>query len=154
VNGWRSFLTGAARAAGRGQGLVEAALVLPVLLLLVFAVLAVHRVAQGQFGVSAVARESAATGALADTPAEAYLVATRRGLEVAEGYRLTNGSLRLEIVPPPRGRGGEVVATARYELDFADLPLVSRWARLTISSTHMVPIEPFRSRWGAGEARP
>jgi hypothetical protein len=146
--------TGTARTAERGQGLVEAALVLPVLLLLVFAVLSVHRVAQGQLGVSAVAREAAATGALADTPAEAYLVATRRGLEVAEGYRLTNGSLRLEIAPRPRGRGGEVVATARYDLDFADLPLASGWARLTVSSTHAAPIEPFRSRWGVGEARP
>ena len=73
---------------------------------------------------------------------------------MAEGYRLTNGSLRLEVAPRPQGRGGEVGVTARYDLDFADLPLLSGWARLTVSSTHVAPIEPFRSRWGVVEARP
>jgi hypothetical protein len=52
------------------------------------------------------------------------------------------------------GRGGDVTATATYDLDFAGLPLPDGWVRLTVASTHVAPLEPFRSRWPVGERTP
>lgn len=127
---------------------------LPLLLLLVFGVVGVHRVAQGKLGVSGVAREAAVAGALGDTEAEARLRATGRGRTVAEGYQLTNGSLRLDVAYQASGRGGEVEARAEYDVGFDDLPLLGGWARVTVSSTHVAPIDAFRSRWTAGRSAP
>jgi len=133
---------------------VEAAFVLPVLLLLAFAVVGVHRVALGKLGVSAVAAEAAAAGARSDSPAEARARAEARGHDVAAGYGLTNGTFRLTVEVRTGGRDGDVTATATYDLDFAGLPLPADWARLTVASTHAAPFEPFRSRWPSGERAP
>src|SRR5207244_4620739 len=78
-----------------GQALVELALVAPLLLVLAFGVVGVGRVAQGQLGVSAVAREAARAAALADTPADARARGLARGHDVAARYRLDNASPRL-----------------------------------------------------------
>jgi hypothetical protein len=129
----------------RGQALVETALVIPVLLVLAFGVVGAARVTQAQMGVSAVSREAARIGALAASPAEAVAQATARGQEVATGYRLTNGTLRVAVDPGMLPRGGQVQVVARYELTFDDLPLLA-WARLAVQSSHAEPIDPFRSR--------
>jgi hypothetical protein len=133
-------------ARSRGQSLVEAALVTPPLLLLAFGVLAAGRVAQAQMGVSAVAREAARAGALAGSPAEAVALATARGREVADGYRLTNGSLELDIDPGTFDRGDRLRAEARYQVTLDDLPFLG-WARVEVASRQAERIDLYRSRW-------
>ncbi len=133
----------------RGQALVETALVVPMLLMLAFGVVGIGRVAQGQMGVSAVAREAARTAALADSPEEAALRGLARGQEVAIGYRLTNGSLRVTIDPGGLARGATVRATARYEVALDDLPLMG-WARVPVGSVHLERTDLYRSHWPAG----
>ena len=134
---------------GRGQALIETALVVPMLLMLAFGVVGVGRVAQGQMGVSAVAREAARTAALADSPEEATLRGLGRGQEVAAGYRLTNGSLRVTIDPGGLARGATVRATARYEVALDDLPLMG-WARVPVGSVHLERTDLYRSHWPSG----
>ncbi len=133
----------------RGQALVETALVIPMLLLLAFGVVGVGRVAQSQMGVSAVAREAARSAALANSPAEASLKGLARGQEVATGYRLTNGSLRLMVDPGGLARGATVRATASYEVALDDLPLLG-WVRVPVSSVHLERTDLYRSHWPAG----
>ena len=118
---------------------------LPVLLLLAFGVIGAARVTQAQMGVSAVSREAARAGAFASSPADAVARATARGRDVADGYRLTNGSLQLSVDPGTLARGGQVRAAARYELSFDDLPLLS-WVRVPVRSSHAELIDPYRSR--------
>ncbi len=137
------------RLAQRGQALIETALVIPMLLMLAFGVVGVGRVAQGQMGVSAVAREAARTAALADSPEQAAVRGLARGQEVAAGYRLTNGSLRVEIDPGGLARGATVRATARYEVALDDLPLLG-WARVPVGSVHFERTDLYRSHWPAG----
>ena len=134
----------------RGSALVETALVLPLLLLLAFGVIGVGRVVQAQMGVSAVAREAARAGALANSPAEATARGLARGEQVATGYRLTNGSLELTVVPDSLARGAPVRARASYEVAFDDLPLLG-WARFTVASDHVERTDLYRSRWPVGE---
>jgi Flp pilus assembly protein TadG len=133
-------------ARSRGQSLVEAALATPPLLLLAFGVLAAGRVAQAQMGVSAVAREAARAGALAGSPAESTAQATARGREVANGYRLTNGSLEIDIDPGTFARGDRLRAEARYRVALDDLPLLG-WTRVEVTGRQAERIDLYRSRW-------
>ncbi|MGD9891048.1 MAG: TadE/TadG family type IV pilus assembly protein [Dehalococcoidia bacterium] len=132
-----------------GQALVETALVLPLLLLLAFGVVGVTRVTQARMEVSAVAREAARAAALADSPAEATSYGLARGHEVATDYDLTNGSLQLALDPGGLDRGAPVRATARYEVELGDLPLLGG-ARVSITREHAERTDLYRSRWSAG----
>ena len=135
--------------AKRGQALVETALVLPVLLFLAFGVVGVQRVLHAQTGVSAVAREAARAGALADTSAGACELGGERGRAVAAGYGLANGSLRITVDPGALTRASEVRAEVEYVATLDDLPLLG-WVRVTVSSRHAERVDPYRSRWGSG----
>jgi len=134
----------------RGQALVEAALVLPLLLFLAFGVVAVGRVTQAQMGVSAVAREAARAAALGDSPDAAVQQALTRGEEVARGYHLNDGSLQLAVDLGGFHRGSDVRASARYTVALDDLPLLGG-LHVPVNSTHVERIDFYRSRWPAGE---
>lgn len=145
----RRVLRAAHRGQAVGQAIVETALVLPLLLMLAFGVVAAGRVVQAQAGVSAVAREAARAAALASSPGAAAERGRARALDVAEGYRLANGSLRVVVDPGPLARGGQVRAEARYDVGLEDLPLLG-WVRVPLISTHVEPVDPYRSRWPGG----
>jgi hypothetical protein len=125
--------------------------VIPILLLLAFAVLAVARVSHAQLGVGSAAREAARAAALAPTRESALVHGRDRGVETGRGYGLTNGSLDLTLDATAFGRGGQVRATARYEVPLADLPLLG-WARVPLQESHVEWIDPYRS-WPGGERR-
>ena len=129
-----------------GQALAETALVIPLLLSLALGVVGVGRVVQAQMGVSAVAREAARSAALQSSPRAAADAGLVRGRDVAMGYGLTNGSLQLQVEPGSLARGGQVRATARYEVALGDLLLMG-WLRVPLSSSQVEPVDPYRSRW-------
>lgn len=131
--------------AERGQALIELALVVPLLLLLALAVVGIGRVTQARIGVSAVARDAARDGALAGSSAGAITHGMARGEDVAAGYGLGNGSLRLAVDASAFGRGGQVAARATYTVQFSDLPLLG-WAQVPVASTHIEPVDPYRGR--------
>ena len=130
----------------RGQAIVETALVLPLLLVLGLGVVGAGRVVQAQIGVSAVAREGARAAALAASPSAAAERGRAWALSVADGYRLTNGSLHLVVDPGSLARGGQVRAVARYDVALDDLPVLG-WLNVQVASTHVEPVDPYRSRW-------
>lgn len=129
-----------------GQALVEAALVIPILLLLGFGVVGVGRVVQAQMGVSAVAREAARAGALASNRNEAVTRGLVTGQGVAQGYGLGQGPLELGVDPGSFTRNGIVQAAVRYRVSLTDLPLLG-WVQVTVAAHHREPIDPYRSRW-------
>jgi len=131
--------------------MVEAALVMPVFLLLVFGMLGASRVISAQMAVSAVSREAARAGALAGSASAATSAGVARGQEVASGYGLDNGSLTLSVDPGSFQRGGTVTSEARYRVELTDLPLL-HWTQITVSQRHGEPIDLYRSRWPAGAA--
>ena len=133
----------------RGQALVEAALVIPILLSLVFGVVAVGRVVQAELGVVAVAREAAKAAAVAETPSEALAQGSARGQETANGYNLTNGSFGLSVDAGAFERGGQIRASAHYQVSLHDLPLLG-WVTVPLQSSHVERVDLYRSRWGNG----
>jgi Flp pilus assembly protein TadG len=136
-------------AGSQGQALVEAALVLPLLLILALGVVGVGRVVQAQIAVHAVSRETARAAAQANSASEAVSRGVARGQVVASGYQLTNGSLQLSVDPGPFARGGQVLVVTRYEVALGDLPLLG-WLGVSVTSQHTERIDPYRSRWPAG----
>ncbi|MHB8620827.1 MAG: TadE/TadG family type IV pilus assembly protein [Chloroflexota bacterium] len=134
------------RRAQRGSALIETALVLPILLTLVFGLVGIARLAHARMGLSAVAREEARAGALADTPGDATSRGLAAGQAVASGYGLSNGSLQLSVEPGALDRGGDVLATAAYTVHLGDLPLM-HWLDIPMKSQHVERADLYRSRW-------
>lgn len=126
----------------RGQGTIEVALLLPLFLLLVCAVIAVGRVTLGTMSVNAVAREMARAGAQTGKTSAAAAGYTR-GQQVADGYGLTNGSLTLTMHTANHQPGGDVWSTARYVIRFDDIPLLG-WASWTVTSRGHERIDRYR----------
>ena len=135
-----------ARRRQRGAALIETALVLPVVLLLVFGVIGLGRITQARIGVSGVAREAARAAALANSGSEASSQGMARAQEVAAGYRLTDGSLKVTVDPGTFDRGGQVQASAEYDVQLKDLPLM-QWTTVHVSAHAAERVDLYRSRW-------
>ena len=131
------------------QALLEAAIVLPLLLFLVFAVIGVGRLTRAQMSVSGVAREAARAAALANTPGEAGSRGRARGLEVAAANRLAADRLVLVVQPGALAPGSRVDAAATYRVRFDDLPLLG-WASVTVRSEQWERVDLYRSRPDGG----
>ena len=139
-----------AASARRGTALIETALVLPLLLFVAFGVIGVGRVTRAQMAIDAVTREAARSAALASDPQSALSQGLARAQAVASEDGLASSSLRLVLDVGQFMRGGQVEASASYPVTFGDLPLLS-WAQVTVTSVHVEPIDPYRSRWtGSG----
>lgn len=120
--------------ASHGSALLETALVAPVLLLIVFAVIGIGRVTQARAGVAATARECARAAAHSGSKGEAAFNGYYRAGEAAAGYGLTNGTL-LATLDLGRFAAGETVSCGvSYTAELSDLPLLG-WARVTIASS-------------------
>lgn len=104
------------RRRARAWGLIEFALVLPLLLSLVLGSAALGQILWSDRAVRALAAEAARAGALGSSPADAERRANQRVSDLAQDARLD--SRRLEVVVDTRGygRGGWVVVRARYEV--------------------------------------
>ena len=133
----------------RAAALIETALVLPVILLLVFGVIGVDRLIQARIAVSAVAHEAARSAALANTATEASQQGMARAQEVAIGYQLNNGSLKVVVDPGSFDRGGNVQASAQYDVTLQDLPLL-KWTHIQVVAGDKERIDLYRSRWLQG----
>lgn len=131
-----------------GQALLEAALVLPVLLVLAFGVVAAGRVVKARVAVDAAAREAGRALAAAPAAADGVEEARRRAITVADGHGLDPARFTVTVDAGDFERGGTVQAEARYRVSLADLPLLG-WAEVTVSSTHRERVELYRSRAAA-----
>jgi Flp pilus assembly protein TadG len=128
-----------------GQALVEAALVIPVLLILAFGIVFVGRVTHATVAVQAAVREAGRSLATAPSEAEGLATGEERGGAVAAGYGLARDQFELSLDGGGFERGGMATARASYRVVLADLPLLDR-AAVTVSSTHQERIERYRSR--------
>ena len=132
-------------AGSAGSALIEAALVLPVVLVIASGVVMAGRVAYARVGVEAAARE--AGRALAQAPSvEAGLREARlRGVDAARGYGLGGAAFTLELDAGTFARGATVRARASCRVGLWDLPLLGR-SSVTVSASHQERVELYRSR--------
>ena len=133
-------------ASGESGGvLIEAALVIPVVLVVAFGVVMAGRIVHAQIGVGAVAREAGRTLAQAPSAAEGLASARSRALAVADGHGLAAADLELVLEAGTFARGGTVRAIASYRVALGDLPMLGR-LEVTVKSSHAERVELYRSR--------
>ena len=89
-----------------GQALVEAALVLPLMLMLVLGVVAVGIVGHTDAALLAVAQEAARAAATASDPGAAATHGVARGMQVADGYSLQGTIVTVDARDFRPGRAG------------------------------------------------
>lgn len=128
-----------------GQALVEAALALPVLLVLVFGVVAVGRVVEAKVAVQAVARDSGRALAVAPSEEQGIADALAAADAVGAGYGLDPAALTIEIDSGGFTRGGTVTSEVRYSVSLSDLPLLGLFD-VDLSASHAERIDLYRSR--------
>ncbi len=128
-----------------GQALVEAAIVMPVLLVLIFGVVMAGRVVHAKIAVQAAAREASRTLATAPSEEQGLTDADAAARSAAGGYGLAADGLSVDLEPNGFERGGTVSATVSYGVDLGGLPLLDS-VDVTVTSTHSERIEPYRSR--------
>ena len=134
--------------ASPGSVLIEAALVLPVVLVIASGVVMAGRVAHARIGVEAAAREAGRALAQAPSAGAGLREARTRALDAARGYRLDAAALTLDLDAGSFARGSTVRARAACRVELWDLPLLGR-AAVTVAATHEERVELHRSRAGA-----
>ena len=128
-----------------GQALVEAALAIPVLLVLAFGVVAAGRVVEAKIAVQAAARESSRALAVAPSEDQGVTDALSAGENVAVGYGLDGDRLTIEVDSGGFNRGGTVTSEVRYSVSLSDLPLLS-FMDVDVGASHSERIDIYRSR--------
>lgn len=128
-----------------GQALVEAALVLPVLLVLIFGVVMAGRVVHAKIAVQAAAREASRTLATAPSEEQGLTAADDAARSAADGYGLPADDVAVELESNGFERGGAVTASVSYDVGLGGLPLLDA-VDITVSSSHSEQVDPYRSR--------
>jgi Nuclease-related domain/TadE-like protein len=128
------------------QALVEVVLALPIVLGLLFGVVGLSRLVQAQSSLVLVVHEAARAGALGFDPADAEQRARLRADLVAANLGLERGALNVVVDARRFGRDeGRVFASADYQLDLRDLPLIGWGGPIRLSAEHVEWVDPFRS---------
>lgn len=128
-----------------GQAMVEAAIAVPVLLLLVFGVMAIGRITDAKVAVQAAAREASRTLAVGPSEEQGTTDALDAGRAAALGYGLADERLTIDVDANGFVRGSEVSADVSYSVPLSDLPLLSLF-EVEVSSSHTEQVELYRSR--------
>ena len=133
----------------RAWGLIELALVLPLLLTILLGTVAVGRVLWYDRAVRAVASEAARAGALGSSVTDAERRARQRADELAQDAGLDPRRLEVAIDTHGYGRGGWVVVRTRYEvLPIVPLGAINQDGPWWVGAEGREPVDSYRSGVG------
>jgi Flp pilus assembly protein TadG len=128
----------------QAQASVELALLVPVGLIIVFAVLGVARLTTAAISLNAVVRESARAGAEGSSAADAMQRAYTRGQLVASEDGLRSSNLNLQVDTSDFGPAGQVRASATYTVSLLDVPYL-RLGQVQLARWHGEPVGTYRA---------
>ncbi len=130
------------RRRGHAQAAVEAALVLPLILVLVFGVFAVGVVGRTDAALLAIAEEAARAAATSTTATEAAARGVARGRQVADGYRLVGASISVDA--RDFRAGGRVRADATVTVSLIGISVFGP-TQISLHQQHAEPVDPYRN---------
>lgn len=131
----------------RGTAAVELALLAPVLVVLVSAVVAAGRIVETKSALLAVAREAARAASEATDGAEASSAAASTANRVATGLGLDPSRVAVSHGSGGFGRGEPYRVSVSYEVRLADLPSLGVLpGSFTLTAEHVEFIQRFKSR--------
>lgn len=127
------------------QAMLEAALVIPMLLMLAFGVVMAGRVTHAKVAVLAAAREASRTLAASASESEGIEKAIQAAYSVAAGYGLSQERVAVSVDAHGFERGGRASAEVTYPVPLGDLPLLGQ-IEVTVTGSQRHRIDPYRSR--------
>jgi hypothetical protein len=130
------------RRRGHAQAAVEAALVLPLILLLVVGVFAVGTVGRTDAALLAVTEEAARAAATSANASEAAAHGIARGQQVADGYRLVGVSISVDA--RDFRAGGQVRVDAFATVSLIGISVFGP-TQVTLHHQHVEPVDPYRN---------
>ena len=132
-----------------GNAVVEAAILTPVFILFLAALLAGARIRSVGAAVTQAAADAARQASIARTPAQARTVATSSALATLrdKGLHCTpQVSLDLSGFNRPVGQSGTVSARVTCTVQLADVTTPGMPGSRTLTRVHRSPLDPFRGR--------
>ncbi len=130
------------RRRGHAQAAVEAALVLPLILVLILGVFAVGVVGRADAALLAVTEEAARAAATSANPSDAAAHGIARGRQVADGYRLVGASISVDA--RDFHAGGQVRADATVSVSLVGTSVFGP-TQITLHHQHVEPVDPYRN---------
>jgi Flp pilus assembly protein TadG len=130
------------RTRGHAQAAVEAALVLPLILLLVLGVFSVGVVGRSDAALLAVSEEAARAAATSANATDAVAHGIARGQQVADGYRLVGTSITVDA--RDFRAGGTVRVNAAVTVSLIGMSVFGP-TQITLNHEHIEPVDPYRN---------
>jgi len=130
------------RSRGHAQAAVEAALVLPLILVLVLGVFAVGVVGRTDAALLAVTEEAARAAATSANASDAAAHGIARGQQVADGYRLVGASISVDA--RDFRAGGTVRVNAAITVSLIGISVFGP-TQITLHHQHVEPVDPYRN---------
>ena len=121
---------------------MEAALVLPLILVLVLGVFVVGVVGRTDSALLAVTEEAARAAVSSTNASEAAAHGVARGQQVAEGYRLMGA--RITVDARDFHAGGQVRVDANVTVSLVGISLFGA-TQITLHHQHVEPVDPYRN---------
>ncbi|MBA9003046.1 TadE/TadG family type IV pilus assembly protein [Thermomonospora cellulosilytica] len=132
-----------------GNAVVESAILAPLFVLFLAALLVAMRIQHGSAVVSQAAADAARHASIARTAAQARADATASALATLrdKGLHCTpQVTLDLSDFARPVGKEGTVTAQVRCVIQLSDIALPGMPGSRTVTKTHRSPIDPYRGR--------
>ncbi|SEG26186.1 TadE-like protein [Thermomonospora echinospora] len=132
-----------------GNAVVEAAILAPLFVLFLAALLVAMRIQHGSAVVSQAAADAARHASIARTASQARADATASALATLrdKGLHCTpQVALDLSGFARPVGREGTVAARVRCVVALSDIALPGMPGSRTVTRTHRSPVDPYRGR--------
>jgi Flp pilus assembly protein TadG len=132
-----------------GNAVVEAAILAPLFILLLAALLTGARLQRAAAAVTQAAADAARQASISRTPAQARTAAVASALSTLRDQGLhCTPQVRLDLsgLAQPVGRPGLVSATVSCTVRLADIAAPGVPGSRTVTKTHRSPLDPFRGR--------
>ncbi len=145
----RRFLTTGRPVGDRGSSIIELVIVTPIVIVLLFTMVALGRYSQNNILVEQASAAAARAASLTSSPGQAQRAAQGAADATLSGAGLACAAMTVSVDTSVFRPGGQVSVTVTCTSDLSSLALTGVPGSATLHSTSAAPLEAFRA-FGAG----
>lgn len=145
----RRVLTTGRPVGDRGSSIIELVIVMPIVIVLLFTMVALGRYSQNKILVEQASAAAARAASLTSSPGQAQRAAQRAAQATLSGAGLACAGMTASVDTSVFRPGGQVSVTVTCTADLSNLALTGVPGSASLHSTSVAPLEAFRA-FGAG----